>query len=453
MERSLGSAQTRRLKTMLVMTTSVLLFSFAASFAHASFSQQGAKLVGTGAVGPTTAQGYSVAVSADGNTAVVGGPSDSSQAGAAWVYTRSGGVWSQQGLKLVGTGAVNQAQQGSSVAVSADGNTAVVGGYGDNSGVGAAWVYTRSGGVWSQQGLKLVGTGADGFSAQGQSAAVSADGSTAVVGGSGDNGSTGAAWVYTRSAGVWSQQGDKLVGMGTSGGERQGESVAVSADGNTAVVGGPFDNNVGAAWVYTRSAGVWSQQGAKLVGTGAAGNARQGGSVAVSADGNTAIVGGYSDSSFAGAAWVYTRSGGVWSQQGAKLVGTGAVDPARQGLSVGVSADGNTAVVGGYSDNGSVGAAWVHTRSAGVWSQQGLKLVGTGAADPAAQGYSVAVSADGSTAVVGGYGDNGSAGAAWVYADPTVPVELSRFTIDVGLEALIAPRSCQASRRAPISAR
>jgi hypothetical protein len=64
--------------------------------------------------------------------------------------------FAQQGAKLVGTGAVGNARQGS-VAVSADGNTAIVGGAGDNSGVGAAWVFTRSGGVWTQQGSKLVG--------------------------------------------------------------------------------------------------------------------------------------------------------------------------------------------------------------------------------------------------------------------------------------------------------
>jgi len=74
--------------------------------------------------------------------------------------------------------------------------------------------------------------------------------------------------------------------------------------------------------------------------------------------------------------------------------------------------------VGGEGDNGSVGAAWVYTRSSGVWSQQGAKLVGAGAVGSAYQGSSVALSADGITAVVGGYGDNGFAGAAWVYTKP-----------------------------------
>jgi hypothetical protein len=85
-------------------------------------------LVGNGTVGPGAGQGWSVAISADGNTAVVGGSTDTSNAGATWVYTRSGGVWSQQGGKLVGTGAVGGAAQGASVAVSADGKTTIVGG-------------------------------------------------------------------------------------------------------------------------------------------------------------------------------------------------------------------------------------------------------------------------------------------------------------------------------------
>jgi hypothetical protein len=94
---------------------------------------------------------------------------------------------------------------------------------------------------------------------------------------------------------VFTQQGPKLVGTGAVGGAFQGTSVALSADGNTAIVGGPFDDGTGAVWVYTRSSGVWTQQGSKLVGTGWSGFPHQGTSVALSADGNTAIVGGPGD--------------------------------------------------------------------------------------------------------------------------------------------------------------
>jgi hypothetical protein len=274
--------------------------------------------------------------------------------------------FSQQGLKLVGSGASADAQQGNSVSLSADGNTAIVGGYFDNGGIGAAWIWTRSHGVWTQQRSKLVGSGAVGNALQGFSVSLSADGNTAIVGGYFDDGSAGAAWVWTRSGGVWTQQGPKLVGSGAlsrdTGNASQGDSVWLSADGNTAIVGGPYDNsNVGAVWIWTRSGGVWTQQGPKLVGTGAEGNATQGLSVSLSADGNTAIVGGPNDNNQVGAAWVWTRTGGVWRQQGTKLVGSGAVGAALQGNGVSLSADGNTTIVGGNGDNGFAGAAWVFT--------------------------------------------------------------------------------------------
>src|ERR1017187_10292810 len=201
----------------------------------AQFVQQGGKLVGTGAVG-SAEQGLSVALSSDGNTAIVGGPSDNNSAGAACVYARTAGAWTQQGAKLLGTGAAGDASQGYSVALSADGNTALVGG----PGVGAG-VYTRTGGVWTQQGANLVASGGAGNTGQGYSVALSADGNTAILGGTGDNGGVGAAWAYTRTGGVWTQQGAKLVGTDSVGISWQGNSVALSADGNTAVVGGYHD--------------------------------------------------------------------------------------------------------------------------------------------------------------------------------------------------------------------
>ena len=150
-----------------------------------------------------------MSLSGDGNTAMVGGIGDSSGRGAAWVFTRTGGVWSQQGGKLVGTGGLSPGGLGSSVSLSSDGNTSIVASFGDNNTTGAAWAFTRSGGVWSQLGSKLVGTGAVGFSAQGY-AAISADGNTAIVGGFGDNHFVGAAWVYARGVSAVDDPGASL---------------------------------------------------------------------------------------------------------------------------------------------------------------------------------------------------------------------------------------------------
>jgi FG-GAP repeat len=410
-----------------VLIFAALLLSSQVAVAQSVFTQEGPKLVGTGAVGNLVQQGISVALSADGKTAIVGAWDDNGMTGAAWVFIRSNGVWTQQGSKLVAADAIGKAEQGISVALSGDGNTAIVGGILDNLNTGAAWVYTRSNGVWNPQGSKLVGNDAVLNAQQGWSVALSADGNTAMVGGNNDNSGTGAVWVYIRSGGVWTQQGSKLVGTGAVGAAQQGYSVALSANGDTAIEIGYFDNSeIGAAWVYTRRAGVWTQQGHKLVGKGAVGAARVQ-SVALSADGNTAIMGGPVDNSEAGAAWIYIRRSGVWTQQGSKLVGTGAVGAAQQGGSVALSADGNTAIVGGPGDDfltvnnigEGVGATWVFTRRNGVWTQHGSKLVGTGAVGQSVQGASVALSGDGHTTFVGGPGDNSNAGATWVFVERT----------------------------------
>jgi hypothetical protein len=216
------------------------------------------------------------------------------------------------------------------------------------------------------------------------SVSLSSDGNTAIVGGSGDDNSKGAAWVFTRShqltqnngvsaVWIWTQQ-KKLVGAKAIGPARQGFSVSLSSDGNTAIVGGPWDDDAkGAAWVFTRShklfeskglkgpVWIWSQQ-KKLVDTEAiAGYPNQGQSVSLSSDGNTAIVSGPGYPDYQGhehgAAWVYTRSGGVWTQE-SKLFGTGY----SYGQSVSLSSDGNTAIVGVPLDDNAMGAAWVYVR-------------------------------------------------------------------------------------------
>jgi len=408
--------------------------------ARAQFLQQ-AKLVGSGSVAsigadPGVKQGAAVGLSNDGSTAIVGGPQDSNLVGAVWAFTRSNGAWSQQGTKLVGTGAVGTALQGASVALSGDGNTAIVGGPRDNGSAGAAWIFTRAGGVWSQQGTKLVGTGAVASGGdlpgvrQGSAVAISADGNTAIVGGPNDNFGAGAVWIFTRSGGVWTQVGAKLVGTAAVGLAEQGVSVALSGDGNTAVVGGRDDNSgVGAVWVFTQSGGVWTQQGGKLLAAGDVGsNPFFGSSVAASTDGNTIVVGAPNDNGSVGAVWVFTRTAGVWSQQGGKLVPGDEVGAGTAGTSVDLSGDGNTAIVGGPADQAPSGAVWIFRRTGVGWFQLGSNLTGAGAQGTAESlGTSVALSTDGSTAIAGGpfdgadVGLNPSAlGAAWVFAQGAI---------------------------------
>ena len=397
--------------------------------------RQGNKLVGTGAL-QSAAQGTSVAISADGNTAVVGGRRDNLDHGAIWVYTRNNGVWSEQ-TKLIGNAPGVSAYQGFSVAISADGNTIIEGSYMDGPGIGGAFVFTRSAGNWNQQGGKLIGTGYSNSPNQGYSVALSADGNTALVGGYGDNNGIGATWVFTRSGGIWSQDGSKLVGTGGVGPGSQGSSVALSADGQTALIGASYDNTGdGGAWVFIKTSGVWVQQGSILIGTDVAQSINQGESVALSADGNTAIVGGGDYDNSTGAAWVYKRVGGVWTQQGNKLVGTGIIGnfffASLKTTSVSLSADGNKAFVGVLSDNDNNGAVLLYTRSAGVWSQYGTKITVSGGSGRSQFGISVAVSADGKTAIAGGDNDNFQTGAAWVFRCISSNSLLSNLLLSTG---------------------
>jgi RHS repeat-associated protein len=377
--------------------------------------QQGAKLTGKEETGAGVF-GESVAISADGNTALIGGSLDNKEVGAAWVFTRSEGKWTQQGAKLTGKEETGAGHFGWSVGLSADGNTALIGGFFDNKEVGAAWVFTRSEGKWTQQ-AKLTGKEETGAGWFGYSVGLSSDGNTALVSGVSDSKNVGAAWVFTRSEGKWTQQGGKITGKEETGEGRFGYSAALSADGNTLLIGGESDNTfVGAAWVFTRSEGKWTQQGGKITGKEELTEGHFGERAALSADGNTALIGSYLENKSAGAAWVFTRSEGKWTQQGAKLSAKEETGAGQFGWSLALSADGSTAVFGGPTDNSVTGAAWVFARFENKWAQQGAKLTGKEETGAGAFGSSVALSPDASTAVIGGETDKSSVGAAWMFA-------------------------------------
>ncbi len=366
---------------------------------------------------------------------------------------------------------------GYSVAVSGDtvivgvpgeaSNATTVNGDGSNnsaSGAGATYVFVRSGSSWSQQAyLKANNSGA--FDQFGKSVAVSGD--TIVVGspyessnatavnGDGSNNSAsgaGAAYVFVRSGNTWSQQA-YLKANNSGGSDNFGWSAAVAGD--TIVIGAPYEasnattvngdgsNNsfsgAGAAYVFVRSGTTWSQQ-AYLKANNSRGGAIFGSSVAVAGD--TVVVGASQESSNAaraGAAYVFVRSGTMWSQQAyLNANNSGVAD--EFGTSVAVAGD--TVVVGAYGEDSNAttvngdgsndsfstaGAAYVFVRSGSSWSQQAyLKANNSGAGDQF--GWSVAVAGD--TVVVGapyeasnatsvnGDGNNNNAnlaGAAYVF--------------------------------------
>ncbi len=316
--------------------------------------------------------GQSVAVS--GNTVVVGasfeqGDANSTMtspnnnthiAGAAYVFTRSGTTWTQQAyLKPFNVGSVDYF--GSSVAI--DGNTIAVGAYSDDgdanstmalsnentSGSGAVHIFTRSGTTWTQQAY-LKASNAEFSDSMGL--AIDLDEDTVVVGAPNEDGDanstinapnnaatdSGAAYVFVRDGTTWTQQG-YLKAHNADAEDDFGDAVVI--DGDTIVVGSSTEdgdassnmsvsnNNAdgaGAAYVFIRDAGVWSQQ-AYLKASNAEADDRFATSVAIA--GETVVVGASGEDgdtnstmaspnnnwSAAGAAYVFTRNESQWQQK------------------------------------------------------------------------------------------------------------------------------------------
>ncbi len=406
----------------------------------------------------------SLALSSDGNTLAVGAPSESSAAtgvggdqanspgaagsGAVYVFSRLGGAWLQQAyVKASNTKAGDFF--GDSVSLSSDGNTLAVGadfedslGTGINgsqgsiaensSNRGAVYVFTRSGGNWSQQAYVKADGGHDN-AYFGRALSLNGDGNTLAVGAIGERTGAldaGAVYVFTRNASVWSQQAFVKASNILSG-AHFGSSVTLNSDGNTLAAGAPEEyngtNTGGAVYVFTRSAGVWSQQ-AFVKATDTAAFDSFGSCVALGGDGNTLAVGAAGSSS--GAVYVFTRSTtDTWSQQAFVKASNAGGGFGFSRNSVALSSDGNSLAVGAVGEssaatgiNGSqtdnsasnAGAVYVFTRSTNTWSQQSyVKASNTAAFD--GFGLSVALNSDGNTLAAGAYHE--SSGAVGIDGD------------------------------------
>ncbi len=356
--------------------------------------------------------GFTTALSADGNTLVVGAPFEdgtatdggSEDSGAVYVFVRSGSAWTQQAiLRASNAGAYDLF--GLALTISADGNTVAVGASEERSSAtgvngnqnndaapysGAVYVFVRAGTTWSQQAyVKASNTGAD--DRFGNAVALSGDGNTLAVGayfeasagtginggGQGDNSAfiAGAAYVFTRTGSTWTQQA-YLKASNTGPSDWYGSSVALSFDGNTLAVGemgddsgttSPFDSSLmtaGSVFVYARTGTAWAQQ-AYLKASTPKFAAWFGSAVSLAADGNTLAVAANEDNSNAtgvngsqadtsagqaGAVYVFTRAGTAWSQQAyLKASNTSASD--QFGTAVALSADGATLVCTAWQED------------------------------------------------------------------------------------------------------
>jgi hypothetical protein len=392
---------------------------------------------------PVDEFGYSVAISSDGNTVIVGARYEGTYyAGAAYIFTWSetSSSWSEEKIQASDKQAGDYF--GTSIAISGDGNTAIVGAYQEDAVVGtntlsasgAAYIFTWSetSSSWSEQ-QKIQASDKQAYDQFGESVAISSDGNTAIVGASHEDtggGNAGAAYIFTWSetSSSWSEQ-QKIQASDKQAYDYFGGSVSISGDGNTVIVGARYEDSKfwsesGAAYIFTWSetSSNWSEQ-QKIKASDNQYGDHFGYSVAISGDGNTAIVGARGEGG-TGAAYIFTWSGTSWDEQDIihasdKQAGDGF------GNSVSISEDGNTAIVGANYEDAVVGtntitdtgAAYIFTRSNSNWTEQN-KIQASDKQAYDGFGGSVFISDDGNTAIVGAsHEDTGgtNAGAAYLY--------------------------------------
>jgi hypothetical protein len=376
--------------------------------------------------------GWQVAISADGNYAIVGANREDTgaiDAGAAYIFVRSGSTWTQQ-AKIQASNKGESDEFGYSVSINSDGSYAIIGAPSEDgstntiAGAGAAYIFTRSGSTWTEQTI-LRASNAGASDAFGESVSINSDATYAVVGAWYEN-TTGAMYVFTRSGSTWTQQAGPLRATDFGVADRFGKNLSINGDGTYIIIGAHTEapggvSNGGAAYIWVRSGSSWTHQ-QKLTASDVATNYYFGEGVAISSDGNYAIVGAVRSLASgldAGAAYVFTRSGSTWTEQ-AILTTSDAQLYDNIGRSVSINSDGTFAIVGAPNEDtggSDAGAAYVFTRSGSTWTQEAkIQASNKGASDQF--GVSLSINSDGTYAIIGAFVEDtggSNAGAAYIY--------------------------------------
>ncbi len=312
---------------------------------------------------------------------------------------------------------------GCSVAMTADGTRVLLGAYYDDTSAGAeagtARVFVRTGTAWAEEATLIASDGAMG-DYLGQAVAISADGTLALVGAPRDDTTrgtdTGSARVFVRSDSTWTEAATLVASDGATN-DQFGLAVALSADGTRAIVGAPADSTTaggtyaGTVRVFLRSGSSWAEE-ATLEASGAAASDAFGRSVALSTNAIRLLVGVPSDrtaaGAYAGSARVFVRSGSSWTEE-ATLLAAAAMAGDGLGSSVALSADGSVALVGASladtTAGSDVGSALVFRRTSSAWAEEAT--LSPSAVDTMDSfGAAVALSGDGTRAFVGASQDD-----------------------------------------------
>ena len=254
--------------------------------------------------------------------------------------------------------------------------------------------------------------------------AISGDGSVAVFGSPDDDdvgGDTGSAYVFMKNASnVWVEV-QKLEAGNQAAGDRFGNSVAISKDGNYIVVGAYLQDNspnqYGAAYIFKRNGNQWNQEPnteTRLTVPSEQADDQWGFDVSISGDGTWVLMSSYRDNSVRGAVAIFKQNGTTWDWT-KKLTASNGASNDEYGTSCNISADGNYIVVGARGDASNRGAMYVYYNNNEAWDDEYIILASDGASNDKF-GNSTSISNDGSYVVTGsGWKNSGNDGAAYVY--------------------------------------
>lgn len=256
--------------------------------------------------------GKSIAIGSTNNNVIAVGCSDcNGNVGITYIYTYTGGSTWVNTAQLIGSGNIGQAYQGKSSSFNSNGTLLAVGGNQDNNFVGACWIFTNSSGGWIQVS-KLVPSDANGQAQFGSAVSMSYNGQYVAIGGNGDNSNIGATWVFQNfGGGLWIQVGTKMIGTGATANAHQGFSVSFgdSTYNDKIFSGGWTDNSdIGATWLYVLNGTQWVQYNTKIVGSGNSGASIQGSCVSLSQHNNRLAIGGAGNNGGIGAVWVFNNT-------------------------------------------------------------------------------------------------------------------------------------------------
>ena len=359
--------------------------------------------------------GWSVSLSADGNTLAVGARQDDSsgnRSGSTQIYTWDGAAWSQLGDDIDGEAAEDES--GYSVSLSADGTTVAIGARrndGNGNSSGHTRIYSWNGTAWSQLGSDIDGEAADDES--GYSVSLSANGTTVAIGArrnDGNGNSSGHTRVYSWNGTVWNQLGSDIDGEAAN--DFSGRSISLSNDGRTVAIGARKNDgngsNSGHARIYNWDGTTWSQLGSDI--DGEASDDESGFSVSLAGNGTVIAVSAYQNDgngTNAGHTRIYTWNGTTWNQLGSDIDGEAADE--ESGYSIALSNDGNTVAIGARLNDGNgtnSGQTRIYSWSGNTWSQLGSDIDGEALDDES--GFSVSISDDGATVAIGARQNDGN---------------------------------------------